>query len=113
MGGNTGNNFSTRPEDINRNGRPKKEHCLTDLLKETLDKQRTDTGKTNKQMIIDKMFELAEKGDSVILKYLFDRVDGKPLQTIEAEVIKRHTDLSNLSKEEVKQLAKLSRKRKS
>jgi len=107
------NGFDKRPEDINHNGRPKKEHCLTDLLKETLDKERTDTGKTNKQMIIDKMFELAEKGDSIILKYLFDRVDGKPLQTIEANVRRPETDMSNLTDDEKKQLARINRKRKS
>ena len=86
MGCNTGDNFSTRPENINLNGRPPKEHCLTDLLKEALDQEHTETGKTNKQMVIDKMFELANKGDSIILKYLFDRIDGKPLQQIEAKV---------------------------
>ncbi len=116
--GNKGNKnpsttFADRPQDINRNGRPKKEHCLTDLLKEALDQEHTKTGKTNKQMIIDKMFELADKGDANILKYLFDRVDGKPLQTIEANIKRDETDLSKLSKEEMINLADLNRKRKS
>ena len=78
--------FADRPQDINRNGRPPKEHCLTDLLKEALDKEHTASGKTNKEMIIDKMFELANKGDSIILKYLFDRIDGRPMQPIQADI---------------------------
>lgn len=105
--------FADRPQDINRNGRPPKEHCLTDLLKEALDKEHTPSGKTNKEMIIDKMFELANKGDSIILKYLFDRIDGKPLQTIEANIRRDEIDLSNLSKKEMKILADINRKRKS
>ena len=107
------NGFDKSKENINRNGRPKKEHCLTDLLKEALDQPHTKTGKTNKQMIIDKMFELAEKGDANILKYLFDRVDGKPLQTIEANVKRDEIDLSKLTKEQRKELARLNRIRKS
>ena len=112
-GGNTGNGFDKRPQDINLSGRPKKEHCLTDLLKEALDQPFNETGKTNKQMIIDKMFEKAKAGDSIILKYLFDRVDGKPLQTIEANVRRPETDMSNLTDDEKKQLARINRKRKS
>ena len=107
------NGFDKSKENINRNGRPKKEHCLTDLLKEALDQPHTKSGKTNKQMIIDKMFEKADAGDPIILKYLFDRIDGKPLQTIEANIKRDETDLSKLSEEELKKLADLNRKRKS
>ena len=107
------NGFDKSKENINRKGRPPKEHCLTDLLKEALDQPHTKSGKTNKQMIIDKMFELANKGDANILKYLFDRIDGKPLQTIEANVKRDDIDLSKLSKEELKIVADLNRKRKS
>ncbi len=94
-------------------GRPTKEHCLTDLLKEALDLPHTPSGKTNKQMIIDKMFERAYEDDSIILKYLFDRIDGKPLQTIEANVRRPDVDLTNLTKKELKNLADINRKRKS
>ncbi len=94
-------------------GRPKKEHCLTDLLKEALDQPFNDTGKLNKEMVIDKMFELAGKGDNIILKYLFDRIDGKPLQTIEANVTRPDVNLDNLTNKEKRKLADLNRKRKS
>ena len=44
-------------------GRPPKEHCLTDMLKETLDQPYNDTGKTHKQMVIEKMYERAIDAD--------------------------------------------------
>ncbi len=114
MGVNTGDNFSTRPENINLKGRPPKEHSLTDLLKETLNQPYNDEGKTKKQQVIDKMFEIAVENEDVqMMKYLIDRVDGKPLQTIQANVTRPEIDLSNLSKEELKHLANLNRKRKS
>lgn len=94
-------------------GRPPKEHCLTDLLKEALDQPHNQTGTTKKQMLIDKMYELAEQGDVNILKYLFDRIDGKPLQTIEANVTRPEVDMSNLTEKEKKALASINRKRKS
>jgi hypothetical protein len=105
--------FADRPQDINRNGRPKKEHCLTDLLKEALDQEHNETGKTKKQMIIDKMYELANEGDVAILKYMFDRIDGKPLQQIETKTIEEEVDLSRYSEQELKQLAELNRKARS
>ena len=108
------NGFDKRSEDINRNGRPPKEFTLTNILRETLNQVNNETGKTKKQEVIDKMYELAvEDGDVQMLKYLIDRIDGKPLQTIEANVTRPETDLSNLSKKELKDLANLNRKRKS
>lgn len=113
-GGNTGNGFDKNPQNINRNGRAPKEFTLTNILRETLNQVNDETGKTKKQEVIDKMYELAvDKGDVQMMKYLIDRIDGKPLQTIEANVTRPETDLSNLSKKELKNLADLNRKRKS
>ena len=43
----------------NPNGRPPKEHTLTDLLREALEQPYNETGKSKKQAVIDKVFELA------------------------------------------------------
>jgi len=100
----------------NPNGRPKKEYCLTDILKAQGNLEdieiKDGTKITRKQAVAKKLWALAMGGDVAALKYLFDRIDGRPLQTIEAQVIKRQTDLSNLSKEDKKELARLSRKSK-
>jgi len=106
------NGFDKNPNNINTKGRPPRKYSMTNLLRDALEEPFNDDGKTNKRMVIDKMIELANDGDTNILKYLFDRIDGKPLQTIEAQVIKREADLSNLSKEDKKELARLSRKSK-
>lgn len=97
----------------NPKGRPPKEHCLTDLLKEALEQEHNKTGKTKKQMIIDKMYELANEGDVSILKYLFDRIDGKPLQQIETKILEEEADMSRYTDEELEQLAELNRKARS
>lgn len=116
MGGNTGNGFDKRPQDANRNGRPKKEYCLTDILKEQGNLKDVDgkEGKiSRKEAIGKKLWAMAMGGDVTALKYLYDRVDGRPLQTIEAQITKPEVDMSNLTEEEKKQLARINRKRKS
>lgn len=117
MAGATDNGFDKRPQDINRNGRPKKEYCLTDILKDQgnlTDEVDADGNPiSRKEAVGRKLWERALGGDVVLLKYLYDRIDGKPLQTIEANVTRPETDLSNLSKKDLKTLADLNRKRNS
>jgi len=57
----------------NPNGRPKKGEAVTDILRDTVDKQA----------LVNKLVELAmEKGDFAALRYAIDRLDGKPIETI-------------------------------
>lgn len=71
----------------NPNGRPKKEYTLTELLKEALEAPSDQKGKTKKQMVIDRVYDLAINGnDGNMLKYLFDRLEGKPMQQIQAKI---------------------------
>lgn len=84
----TGNGFEKRPQDINRKGRPKKEYCLTDILKEqgNLEDVETPSGKiSRKQAVAQKLWAMAMGGDATILKYLYDRIDGTPRQEIGLE----------------------------
>lgn len=58
----------------NPNGRPPKGEALTDILNSKLDKEQ----------IVDKMIEIAvEKEDLSAIKYIFDRLDGRPKESIE------------------------------
>jgi len=57
----------------NPKGRPPKGQSLTDALKERVDKQA----------IADKLYEMAIEGDISALKYIYDRVDGKPGESID------------------------------
>jgi hypothetical protein len=66
---------------INRRGRPKKGQALTDILNFQLD-QKTGDGKFLRETIAEKLIDLALSGDVPALKYLVDRVDGKPRETL-------------------------------
>ena len=67
---------------INRAGRPKKGQALTDILNSVLDFDHR-SGKTKRQVIAEKLVELALKGDMAALKYIFDRCDGRPRETVQ------------------------------
>ena len=54
-------------ESGNKNGAPKKEHSLTNILKEKLDKNKFTA----------KLIELAEKGDIRAIQMIYERIDGK------------------------------------
>jgi hypothetical protein len=58
-------------------GRPPKGEALTDILKEKVDKHA----------IAEKLIEVAmDKGDLAALKYIYDRIDGRPKETIDASI---------------------------
>lgn len=79
--------FAEHPECINRNGRPKKGETYTDIIRQMGDlpnKELTsDDKKDLKTAIIEKLYNLALSGDVSALRYLIDRVDGKPKETID------------------------------
>lgn len=61
----------------NPNGRPPKGEALTDILREKVDKDA----------IAEKLIQMAmEKGDIVALRYIYDRIDGKPIETVNQNV---------------------------
>ena len=74
--------FEKGDSRINRRGRPKKGTALTDILNYKLD-TADDTGKMKREAVAEKIIELAVGGDVAALKYIFDRVDGKPKESIE------------------------------
>ena len=68
----------------NPKGRPKKGETMTDLLREKIEIPKTSREKlTRKEKIIEKLILLAEGGDLSALKYLFDRLDGRPKESID------------------------------
>jgi hypothetical protein len=67
---------------INRLGRPKKGQAMTDILNYKLD-QKTEAGNLQREVIADKLIALAEAGDMPALRYLIDRIDGRPKESIE------------------------------
>lgn len=57
-------------------GRPKKGEALTDILSRKIDKEEMAT------LLIEK----ARAGDFAAMKYIYDRIDGAPKQSIDAAV---------------------------
>lgn len=75
-------------ESGNPNGRPKKGVSLTDILRE---QANIKDAKFNGEMVERKvalgnrMWMAALKGDVAIMKYMYDRLDGKPTQEIKVQ----------------------------
>ena len=67
-------------ERINKSGRPAKGAALTEILNSKLDAVKD--GKLRREIIAERLLTLAESGDFNALKYIFDRTDGRPPETI-------------------------------
>lgn len=70
-------------ESGNPKGRPKKQDSLTSLLKEEIKKicPADREKRTWKELIVRATLQLAMKGNATALREVWDRLDGKTLQT--------------------------------
>lgn len=71
-----------RGKSGNPRGRPKKQDCLTQLLREEIKKicPADREKRTWKQLIVFATLQLAMKGNATALKEVWERIDGKVLQ---------------------------------
>jgi hypothetical protein len=68
---------------INRRGRPRKGRSLTEALEKVLKQKRGD-GRKNYDALADTLVKLAiEDKNITAIKYIMDRVDGRPTESIE------------------------------
>jgi len=68
---------------INRKGRPKKGKSLTEFLERALKHERHD-GERNKEALAETLIKLAiEDRNMAAIRYIYDRVDGRPKETVE------------------------------
>lgn len=74
------NGFDKRPQDINRKGQPKK--YLTELLEKIGAEVEEKTGKTYQELISRRAWEDALAGDQRAIEFIFDRIEGKPQQSM-------------------------------
>jgi len=74
-----GKPFAKNDPRINRQGRPKKGTAFTDILNMKLDDENK-SGLLRREAVAEKLIKLAEGGDIAAIKYIMDRVDGKPTQ---------------------------------
>jgi hypothetical protein len=101
---------------INRRGRPKKGQTLTDILDWALDQKRKikneETGEEKslllRQMLAQRLIHKAiDEGDVPAIRYIYDRIDGKPKETI--EMLEKRDELPD-DPEERRAMAELLRK---
>jgi len=67
--------FNVHPENINRKGRPPKEHSITDTIKQFMDDKPEI-----KEAISKKILQLVLDGDVQTIKTLWGYLDGMPTQ---------------------------------
>lgn len=90
-----GNPQNLRPipnELINRKGRPKMDKTFTQTLKEIgglLDIKKDGEYIAKKEALGYKLWELALDGDLNAIRYIYDRIDGTPVQMLNMELTEK------------------------
>lgn len=99
--------FGDNPQNINRNGRPPKELCLSDILAEKLEeviKVKTKDGKQlekiKKDVLADVLIDMALGRDITAIRELFNRVEGMPTKKVEL-LGKLNTTISQEEEKEI------------
>lgn len=71
--------FIDNPQNINRDGRPKKEETITYWLKNYLNSinPKSQEGKKRIQELAEKLGNMAYGGNTVAMAMVLDRIDGK------------------------------------
>ena len=70
--------FASHPENINKNGRPKKGHAMTDILNRLGDIKADGEDITKKEALALVMWEQALGGDIAFIKAVIAYTDGMP-----------------------------------
>jgi len=98
--------FSKDDENINRNGRPKKEWTWASLIEEEadklLDKDKPNKGKV-KKAITKALLKKAIDGDVQAFKEIANRTDGMPQQSVDMKVTlpEPMVDITKLKTDEI------------
>jgi len=72
-------------ESGNPDGRPPKGQTITELI-EQIGEEKGEGPLSRREIAVRKMWHMAGSGDVAAFKYLTDRQDGKPRETVESHV---------------------------
>lgn len=72
--------FNAHPENINRNGPPKKEWTWTGEIKLAMEEEEAD-GTPIKKIVAKSLMQQARKGNVRAIQEIGDRLEGKPNQS--------------------------------
>ena len=79
----------------NPNGRPKKDLAIADILNSIGDEEITNqtTGEviTKRRAVLHTIYSAALKGDLNAAKFIADRTEGKPIETVRTQEIEKDT----------------------
>ena len=64
-------------------GRKPKTRAMSDELRRLLQNKAPGTKRSNLEVLVAKLVEMARDGDKDILRYVFDRLEGRPAQAVE------------------------------
>lgn len=70
--------FQLYPENINREGPPKKEFSITNAFREILSEKNPETKIERYKELIKKALSMAMRGDGDMIKYIINRLEGMP-----------------------------------
>lgn len=98
--GNETKGFASHPELINKRGRPKKNQAMTEIIRrygrrkdiKIEDEYGEEKYYSRKDALALKLWQLALQGDMSAIKYIYDRLDGRPKETVEVNDITPHSD---------------------
>jgi hypothetical protein len=81
----------TKGRTNNPNGRPKKSESLTAELRRYFASGKKCnipgyTGVSARKALIGKLAEMGLRGELAAIRYIFDRLDGKPAETVRTEI---------------------------
>jgi len=82
-------------KNINKNGRPRSGRALTDITRKILSGINPETGISYQAELVKKALDLALNGDVVMLKFLWEQMDGKAVQTVVANLSRGLEDVSD------------------
>ena len=71
-------------------GRPKKEYSLTNHIREIGHIENEETKNSNWRTLAEKVWSDALAGDKTATSMIFDRTEGKPMQSIQVKITRRH-----------------------
>jgi hypothetical protein len=72
----------------NPNGRPRKTQTLADIL-ESLGSATGAGDISRKEKLMEIVYKMAESGDLAAIKFIAERTDGKPIETLRTQEIER------------------------
>jgi len=62
----------------NPNGRPRKEFSLTEAMREFIAEDDPDRKKARKDILVEKTYQMAQRGDISAIKEIWNRLEGLP-----------------------------------